>query len=63
MVPLHLQYHRYASLQARRQRQLTPAQGREVLAARVRLHRVSQALDELRRFCAGGWTTPGSCTP
>ena len=47
MVPLHLQYHRYASLQARRQRQLTPAQGREVLAARVRLHRVSQALDEL----------------
>ena len=47
MVPLHLQYHRYASLQARRQRQLTPAQGREVLAARVRLYRVSQALDEL----------------
>ena len=47
MVPLHLQHHRYASLQARRQRQLTPAQGREVLAARVRLRRVSQALDEL----------------
>ena len=40
MVPLHLQYHRYASLQARRQRQLTPAEGREVLAARVRLRRV-----------------------
>ena len=47
MVPLHLQYHRYASLQARRQRQLTPAEGREVLAARVRLRRVSDALEEL----------------
>ena len=47
MVPLHLQYHRYASLQARRQKQLTPSEGREVLAARVRLRRVSEALDEL----------------
>ena len=47
MVPLHLQYHRYASLQARRQKQLTPSEGREVLAARVRLRRVSDALDEL----------------
>ena len=47
MVPLHLQYHRYASLQARRQRRLTPAEGREVLAARVRLRRVSDALEEL----------------
>ena len=44
MVPLHLQYHRYASLQARRQRQLTPAQGREVLArARAPAPRVAGA--------------------
>lgn len=59
MVPLHLQMHRYGSLQARRQRQLTASEGREVLAARVRLMRVSVALsgllDVLRRRLDDPW--------
>mmetsp|Transcript_29566 Transcript_29566/g.73849 ORF Transcript_29566/g.73849 Transcript_29566/m.73849 type:complete len:281 (-) Transcript_29566:288-1130(-) len=47
LVPLHLQYHRFASLQAQMQRQLTPAESRELLAARVRLRRIDNALASL----------------
>lgn len=47
LVPLHRQYHRYASLQARFQRQLTGPESRELLAARVRLRRIDEALMSL----------------
>lgn len=47
LVPLHRQYHRFASLQARYQRQLTGPESRELLAARVRLRRIDEALSSL----------------